>query len=201
MKRRARRAAVALLPLLAACAGYGPPSPATAARMQPMALAASVPGRWELELASPGLNGAFDAVVAVDAAAVRLQVFPDVGGKLLDLRLDADGVTADVGGAPYRAAPPYGHAEPGLALVLAAIVGELATPVAPSRVLGERRRGDATEALLAAGRGVAPVHATLDASGRIVALAWRELRVPFTLRADGSFAGPGFRGRITPAAQ
>jgi hypothetical protein len=118
--------------LLAACAGFGPPSSSTAARLQPMALAAAVPGRFELELASAGLNGTFDAVVAVDADAVRLQVFPDVGGKLVDLRVAGDAITADLGGAAYRAAPPYDVAEPSLALVLAAIVGELATPVTAS---------------------------------------------------------------------
>lgn len=184
--------------LLAACAGFGPPSSSTAARLQPMALAAAVPGRFELELASAGLNGTFDAVVAVDADAVRLQVFPDVGGKLVDLRVAGDAITADLGGAAYRAAPPYDAAEPSLALVLAAIVGELATPVTASRLRGERRRGDGVEVLLAAGRGGTPMHARLDADGRIAVLAWRDLRVPFVLDANGAFVGPGFRGRLVP---
>ncbi len=201
MSRRARAAAanLALLPWLAACAGFAPPSAATAARLRPMALADAVPGRCELEIESPGLNGAFDAVVAVDECAVRLQVFPDVGGKLIDLRIDADAMTADIGGAAYRASPPYGDAEPGIALVLGAIVGELATPVTPERLRGERRRGDAVEVLLAAGRGGSPVRATLAADGRVATMAWHDLRVPFRLHADGTFSGPGFRGRIAPA--
>jgi hypothetical protein len=32
-------------------------------------------------------------------------------------------------------------------------------------------------------------------------MAWHDLRVPFTLRADGTFTGPGFRGRIAPATR
>jgi len=198
-RARAAVATIALLPWLTACAGFAPPSAGTAARLRSMALADAVPGRCELEIESPGLNGAFDAVVAVDERAVRLQVFPDVGGKLIDLRMAADAITADIGGVAYRAAPPYGEAELGLALVLGAIVGELATPVTPARLLGERRRGDVVEVLLAAGRGGSPVCATLAADGRIAAMAWHGLRVPFTLRADGTFAGPGFRGRIAPA--
>ena len=200
-RAHAAAATLALLPWLAACAGFAPPSAVTAARLRPMALADGVPGRCELEIESPGLNGAFDAVVAVDERAVRLQVFPDVGGKLIDLRVAADAITADVGGTAYRASPPYGEAEPGIALVLGAIVGELATPVTSARLLGERRRGDAIEVLLAAGRGGSPVRATLAADGRVAAMAWHDLRVPFTLRADGTFAGPGFRGRIAPATR
>lgn len=102
-RAHAAAATLALLPWLAACAGFAPPSAVTAARLRPMALADGVPGRCELEIESPGLNGAFDAVVAVDERAVRLQVFPDVGGKLIDLRVAADAITADVGAVARRA--------------------------------------------------------------------------------------------------
>jgi hypothetical protein len=187
--------ALAASALLAACAGWEPCDAATAAQVRPMALAGAVPGRLELELATPGLAGTFDAVVALDGDALRLQLFPDVGGKVLDLRLDANGVTADLGGVAYRAAPPLDQAAPHLALVLALAVGELAAPVTPDRVVGVCRRGGVvTEVELAAVGALPAVVATLAADGAITGYAWRLHGVGLRFGADGRFEGPGFAG-------
>lgn len=194
MRRSARRACASAVALLAACQGFAPADAATAASVRPMPLAAVVPGRCELELQSPGLSGTFDAVVARDGDAVRLQLFPDVGGKVLDLRVGADGVAADFAGQPYRAAPPLDGAPPHLALALAAVVGELASPVAPDRVAGARRRDGATEVELRGGVVGLPVVARLAPDGAIAAYAWRMRGFAFELTADGRFAGPGFTG-------
>lgn len=194
--RRASRANAALAcSLLAACAGWERPDAATAASVRPMPLAAVVPGRFELELATPGLAGTFDAVVARDGEALRLQLFPDVGGKVLDLRLDAGGVAADLAGSAYRAAPPLDRAAPHLALVLALVVGELASPVTPDRVVGVRRRGAGVVDVELAGTGALPaVVATLAADGTITGLAWQVHGVGVRFGADGRFEGPGFAG-------
>lgn len=192
-----RRAAIALAvaaAALAGCQGFAPADPATAAAVRPMPLAVIVPGRCELELQSPGLSGTFDAVVARDGDGVRLQLFPDVGGKVLDLRVGADGVTADFAGQPYRATAPLADAPPHLALALAAVVGELASPVRPERVAGVRRRADATEVQLQGGCVGLPVVAQVAADGAITAYTWRLQGFAFSLAADGGFAGPGFRG-------
>lgn len=195
MSAIARNAVVAVAALaLASCRNFAPADPATAASVRPMPLAAIVPGRCELELQSPGLSGTFDAVVARDGDGVRLQLFPDVGGKVLDLRVGGDGVTADFAGQPYRAPAPLADAPPHLALALAAVVGELASPVAPERVAGVRRRAGATEVQLQGGSVGLPVVAQLAPDGAITAYAWRVRGFAFTLDADGSFAGPGFRG-------
>lgn len=179
---------------LAGCQGFAPPDAATAAAVRPMPLAALVPGRCELELQSPGLSGTFDAVIARDGDDVRLQLFPDVGGKVLDLTVGADGVTADFAGQPYRARAPLADAPPHLALALAAVVGELASPVAPDRIAGVRRRAGATEAQLQGGCVGLPVVAQLAPDGAITGYAWRLRGFAFVLGADGAFAGPGFRG-------
>ena len=191
------RAAIPLLvsaALLVGCQGFAPADPATVAALRPMPLAAIVPGRCELELHSPGLSGTFDAVIARDGDAVRLQLFPDVGGKVLDLRVDASGIVVDFAGQPYEARAPLASAPPHLALALAALVGELASPVAAERVAGQRPRDGATEVQLQGGLVGLPVVARLGADGAITAYAWRVRGFAFGLTADGRFAGPGFDG-------
>lgn len=190
-----KAAAVGALALLAACAGWEPADAAAAARVRPMALAADLPDRFELELATPRLAGTFDAVLVRDGETLRLQLFPDVGGKVLDLRLAADGVTADLGGVAYRAAPPLDRAAPHLALVLAMVVGELATPVTPDRVRRVQRRGDAVVAVELAGRGALPgVVAALAADGTIATYTWSLHGVDVAFGGDGSLRGPGLAG-------
>ena len=91
----------------------------------------------QLELETPVLTGVFDVVGARSDAGLRLQLFPDVGGKGLDMTFCAEQSTieAEAAGVPYRAAAPLDDAEPHLALLLAALFGGLLQPVTPGRAL------------------------------------------------------------------
>jgi len=193
-----RRALLLLLAMpAAACAGFGPPRQETLAMVQPMPLARLLPGRFELELASPSLTGTFDAVCGVATNECRLQLFPDVGGKVLDLTLRAASVVAEFPGSRYEAESPLDRAPPHLALVFAAILGELLAPVSAERVLGERRGADgATEIGLQPALGSGSVVATLAPDGRVSEYRIRIGWVRVALRADGSFDGDGFSGRV-----
>ena len=187
-----------LLPLLLpACAGFGPPRQETLDAVRPMPLAKLLPGRFELELASPTLSGVFDAVCGVSADECRLQLFPDVGGKVLDLRLQQARVVADFPGSHYEADAPLDAADPHLAIVFAAMLAELLAPVLAERVLGERRDADgATEIGLRPALGSGSVVATLAGDGLVrsyrIEVGW----VRVQLRADGRFDGDGFSGRM-----
>lgn len=159
-----------------------------------MPLASLLPGRFEIELSSPGLTGTFDALCAVTPAGARLQLFPDVGGKVLDLTIGADRIEADMAGSRYEAHQPLDRAEPHLALALALVVAELLAPVGADRVRGERRATDGVELSLVPALGSGTVTVMLTAAGVIrsytMSLGWIEL----TVRADGCIEGRGCRG-------
>lgn len=189
----------ALLVLAAGCAGFVPPRAETLAALAPMPLAALVPGRFELELEAPGLTGTFDAVTAVAGEVVRLQLFPDVGGKLLDVQASPVAVIADVAGHRYEAAAPLDTARPHVALVLAVAVAELAAPLGPDRVLGERAVAGGVELRLRPALGAGEVLAAVGSDAAISALRVRLGGVQFLLYADGRLVGSGFSGRLIAA--
>jgi hypothetical protein len=197
---RAHRLRPRLAPLLAAglagCASFATPRPETLAKVAAMPLARVVPGRFELELASPGLTGVFDGVCAVDGRSLRVQLFPDVGGKVLDLTVGEDAVTAELPGGSYAAHAPLDRAEPHLALALAALFAELAAPVEAGRVLGEREAGGLVELELRPALGSGTVVVALAPSGAVeryrVVLGW----IAFELGADGHFAGTRWSGSL-----
>jgi hypothetical protein len=190
---------VAGLLILVGCAGFGPPQAATLQRLRPMALAALLPGRFEVELDTPGLTGTFDAIAAVVDDKVRLQLFPDVGGKVLDVEFDGSAVRAELPGASYAATAPLDRAEPHLSLVLAMVVAELLAPVEPSRIRGERLAGNGISQLdLWPALGSGAVRATLGADGAIEAYAFELGWLSFTLGADGALVGRGVRGWLRP---
>lgn len=182
------------------CRSFGPPRDATLLRIAPMPLARGLePGQFVLELLSPGLAGTFDAVWGIDADGLRLQLFPDVGGKVLDLRIGADTVTAELPGSSYRATAPLDRAPPHLALVLAAVMAELAAPIDRARVLGERIGADGrTEVRLLPALGSGAVTATLAADGAIAAYAIELGAIRLLLTADGIFVAPGLSGHVCP---
>lgn len=190
---------IAVLALAAGCAGFALPRSATLEALAPMPLAKLVPGRFELELQAPGLTGTFDAVCAVAGEEVRLQLFPDVGGKLLDMRASAAAVIADVAGTRYEAAAPFLDARPHLALALAAALAELAAPVRPGRVLGERTVGGAPELLLLPALGAGEVRAMVGSDGAIAVYRIRLGGLSFALHADGRLEGRGFAGHFAAA--
>jgi hypothetical protein len=192
---------ITFLPALAlgltACQGFAPPRPETLARLRPMPFAADIRGRFELELEGPGLAGTFDAVCALEGRCCRLQLFPDIGGKVFDLRLGEATIAADGPWGHYEAKAPLDDAAPHLALVLGAMLAELLAPVRGSRVLGERQQADGrTQVSLQPALGSGAVVATLAESGEVVAYAISLGRVEFTLGADGSLRGRGLVGQL-----
>ncbi|HEX6811815.1 MAG TPA: hypothetical protein VF384_09360 [Planctomycetota bacterium] len=183
--------------LLPACHSFGPPSPQTLARLQPMPLAAAIAGRFELELDGPGLAGTFDAVCALEGRSCRLQLFPDIGGKVFDLRLEEASIAADGPWGHYEANAPLDSAPPHLALALGAMLAELLAPVPATRVLGERQTPDGrTQVSLRPALGSGAVTATLGNSGEVETYAIALGRIAFTLAADGSLRGRGLAGRL-----
>jgi hypothetical protein len=198
----ARAAAVLLAAALAAgCASFGTPRPETLARIAPMPLASAVPGRFELELASPGLTGIFDGICAVDAGSFRVQLFPDVGGKVLDVAVGADTVTAELPGSRYEVRAPLDAAEPHLALALAALFAELLAPVDGARVLGERTAGERVEVELRPALGSGRVTAQLAPSGSVAGYRIRLGWIDVALAADGRIDGARVTGALRRQAR
>jgi len=185
--------------LLAGCRGFAPASAEAKSWVRPMELAESMPAeQFVVEIESAHLAGIYDALLVAEGGVVRMQLFPDVGGKVLDLTVAAAHISCELPDASYRAEPPYAAAEPHLALVFAAIFAELRSPPA-ARVIGERREaGRIREVQLEPALGSGTVTATLLPDGQIqcyrISLGYLE----FSLSGDGSFAGPGFAGRLCP---
>lgn len=161
-----------------------------------MPLAAAWPGRFELEIASPGLTGTFDGVCGTDAAGFRVQLFPEVGGKVLDVAVGRDRIVAELPGSRYEALAPLDRAEPHLALVLAVVFAELLAPVTAERVLGERSVAGGVELRLRPALMAGEVRVTLTPDGSVATyrcwLGWLDV----TLAADGVITGRGVRGRL-----
>lgn len=186
--------------VLSSCQGFSPATARTLATVRAMSLAEHVPTeQFSVEIESSRLTGVFDAVCLVESARLRLQLFPDVGGKVLDLTLNETSLRAETPAGDYVAVAPLDQAEPHLALVLAGMLAELLAPVDGSRVLGQRGGGDVPlEVRLHPALGSGQVEALLGANGQIqryrITLGWLE----FDLRDDGTFSGPGFSGRLWP---
>lgn len=182
---------------LAACQGLLPPRPETLARLRPMPLASAIRGRFELELQGPGLSGTFDAVCAIEGRCCRLQLFPDIGAKIFDLRLEEATIAADGPWGHYEAKAPLDDAAPHLALVLGAMLAELLSPVQAARVIGERPGSDGrTQVWLLPALGSGVVVATLAPGGEIETYAITLGHVEFTVQADGSLRGRGIAGQL-----
>jgi hypothetical protein len=161
-----------LLLILVACQGFAPAQPQTLQRLRAMSLSEQIPcERFVLEIESPYLAGVFDVLCVVAAGSVRVQLFPEVGGKVMDLSIAEAAITAQMPGQSYRAEPPFDDASPHLALLLAAMLGELRAPVVADRVLGEQVQGNGRLAvLLRPALGSGRVIAELAHDGRVAGL-------------------------------
>lgn len=190
--------ACSILLILVACQGFAPAQPQTLQRLRAMSLSEQIPcERFVLEIESPYLAGVFEVLCVVAADSVRVQLFPDVGGKVMDLSFGAAAITAEMPGQSYRAEPPFDAASPHLALLLAAMLGELRAPVVADRVLGERLQGNGRSAVqLLPALGAGTVIAELAEDGRVASYRIRLAHMDCLLTDDGAFSGPGFAGRL-----
>jgi len=170
--------------LSSGCAALGPPPPELEALL-PGASAGSTRRTGRLRVESPWLGGEF-RVVAIERRGaeprVRLQLFPDVGGKLLDLVARPDGVEAR-----------WTH-EDELVVERRELVGflcvslvEAATPLRWGRIEGGRRTADGYSLLVEPGsRGLdLELRVELDEAGEVQArhfeldgIGWTEERAP-----------------------
>ena len=165
-----------------------------------MPLAAQIPSDdFVIEVESPYLSGVFDVFCSHNPEAIRLQMFPDVGGKVLDLTIRQNAIDASMPGDSYRAAAPFDAAEPHLALVLAVILTELQAPIVAERVIAERCGADGLlEVTLAPILRGGQVIAEVGQAGEIRCYRCHFGGLEFSLAADGTFVGRGFAGRICP---
>ncbi|MCK5940445.1 MAG: hypothetical protein KAI24_00640 [Planctomycetes bacterium] len=191
---------LAALLALGGCRTFAPPTAELLGRLRPMPLAGELGEQFVLELNSDRLAGVFDAVQVVDGDALRMQLFPDIGGKVFDLTVRAGAVVAVTPDGDYRAEPPLEQASPHLALVLAAMLCELREPLGAARVLGQRVGGEPgqVELLLRPALGSGRVVATVGPDGAVEAYDFELGWLAFRLARDGAFAGRGFSGRVCP---
>lgn len=195
-----RLGAMVVVGLSAGCRTFVPASAEAVALVRPMQLAGAVPSeQFVVEIESAYLAGIYDALFVVEEqGAVRMQLFPDVGGKVLDMTVATTGIACDLPDAKYRAVPPFAQAEPHLALVFAAMLAELRTPPGP-RVTSERREaGRVVEVQLRPALGSGTVTASLQEDGQIQCYRMALGYLEFTLASDGTFRGRGFVGRLCP---
>jgi hypothetical protein len=189
-----RRPLASLLAILAAaCRTFGPVPPDLEAVL-PAASVARTDGERRValvDLDTKHVTGRFTAVVVVrygDRPAVRAQVIPEIGGKLLDLVVSPDRVR----GYFPQAEPAIDYARSstsappiGLLSFLAASLLEEATPITRSRICGARRIEDGWELELRGALEGVRVVARCDAEGRILGRAY-------------SLGGVGWRERFEP---
>ena len=193
----------ALAPLLAlgACAGFEPPDEAALARVRAAAMPVPEAGceTCDVTICSAQLSGKFTAVLASERAGrVRLQLFPDVGGKILDLWASSERIRGTIpqAGVQYDAAAggdPPRH----VLLFFAITLLERSTPLEPARVRGVRgvpERGRAFELLLEPRVPGTEVVAEIDEHGALVArrysyrhVSWRERLGPTTRVSASGF--------------
>lgn len=192
--------------LLCGCTTFGPPDPAVLADVvTDRTEADTIRRRARLELEGEHLSGTFTAVLIARrgrAASARLQVLPEVGGKLLDLVVTPERVVGYVpmAGLAIDHARGAGPVPRHLLVFVAASLLEDLTPLTRERVLGSRPRRDGGHELQVAGAlGEGRVTVELDPSGAILGRAfrlrgarWREVRTP-----DGRrFVAPGLEWRL-----
>jgi hypothetical protein len=145
---------------------------------------------------SPRFSGLFEAVLAArpgGAARARLQLFPDVGGKVLDLVATPRRIA---GFFPpthesFEAELPLADGAPRhLLFFMGVTLLELFTPVTPGRVRGARADGGAWEVELEPAVAGGRVRAWIDPAGAVLRRAFRYGGVAWVATADRIEGGP-----------
>ncbi len=146
--------------------------------------------RAQVELEGMLLAGVYEAVLLSSGGAtpdLRLQLFPDVGGKLVDLVVGPRSVAVWIAPQGWFLSHPRSSVGPER-LMLMTWVGSLletVTPITPGRVRGQRAVDGGYELLLEPAVPGMRVVARIDAEGRLLERAyahggerWREAIEP-----------------------
>ena len=176
MDRSAWRVATAVVAalVLSSCRSFAPPSPELLAVLPPAHDTQFLQRQIEFTIDSPDLSGVFEGILVARAgsdAAVRLQLFPDVGGQVLDLAIDSDAIEAlraDFEEPFHAALPPDERMEASLPLFFAVTLVEHFTPLAPQRIIGARKWEDGWEIKLQPHSSGVRVRAYVDGEGNVV---------------------------------
>lgn len=178
----------ALLALvLAACQGWEPLD-AAALRALPESPPAALACDGTVEVDTPALRGLFTARLVARCerpARVRLQLFPDLGGKVLDVALDAERVRGVIPQAGLRVDRPFTALDqPNLLVLIALTLRAELTPLLPGRIDGMRRKSTRLELRTREPDcGMVVVHVFEHGGLRRRELAWRGLR--WSIVCDG----------------
>ncbi len=192
------------LALLAGCTSLDPAAPELVSKLASEPSDAVYLRRvCEVELDSVGMGGTYSAVCIARSgvpAAGRLQLLPQVGGKLLDLAFDGQRISGYFPAAGASLDHPRGTAPPRhlLSFLVASLLEEF-TPLTPDRVLGQsgselHLRGalEGCSVVLELG----PDSAVLARRFQLRGVSWRE-----DLEGDWRvFRGAGFTWRMGPAS-
>ena len=163
--------------LCGACQTFDPPDPGWSARYAepdpvPEALAWTRSGLLDAD--SEALSGLFVVALAVERipeTRIRLQLFPEIGGKVLDLEVSSHALHALL---PYTAeeltldlqddAPLPRH----LAVLMGITLLEAHQPLGAARILGQRKNPGGFELLLEPRLAGVRVVALVDPDGRLL---------------------------------
>ncbi len=181
---------VALAGCAAACQTWAPLDEHAAAALP--TLPAAVAHDGTVEIATPGLQGLFTARLVArceDPPLVRLQLFPDLGGKVLDLAVDRATVRGVIPHAGVQVTQPIpALARTDLLTFVALTLRAEFTPLVAARIEGMRREGDELQLRTHDGdSGCAVVH-VLRAGGIVRReLSWRGLHWSIVREAAGDW--------------
>lgn len=197
--------------LTVGCNSFGPLSPELAAQLEFADPALAIRRKARVRVESEWFSGEFNAIVIEERRPlprIRLQLLPDVGGKLLDLVASPEAVTA-----LWAHSGKVEREWQGLTGFLAVSLLEGSLPISPARVLGSRSTMDGHElelmpVILGPGAGLswpnhstAPdleVHVDLDEDGKALRRRYRLGRVGWTesLRGERRFESRNFEWRV-----
>lgn len=196
---RERIGAVCAFVLLASCTTLRAPTESELARVLAAGGVAATAGTTtaEVTIRSERLTGTFAAVLASEPGGrVRLQLFPDVGGKILDLYADSTRVLGTIPQGGIRVEGPAGPDLPRHVLVFFALtLLEHSTPITRARILGVRRDGDLLLVALAPRVPGCGVEAEVRSDGTLVGrrFGFRHVSWHEELGPEVRVTGPGFR--------
>lgn len=152
----------------------------------------------EVTIDSERLRGTFEGVLVSDPAGrIRVQLFPDLGGKILDLVADEDAIVGSIPQAEIRVEgnPREGNLPRHLLTFFAITLLEAAVPLHPDRVVDVRTEGAHLWVRVRPRVAGSEVEIAIDAEGRVIAREYRFRHVGWCERPGSvtEVVGAGFR--------